>query len=636
MTEPIAPGRFATLVGRVLNRIATRWSTPGGGRVIVCSPLVGLIAGLGAVAFLLSLDWTIRHALGDFLHFHLPPTGEGARTQITYPYPAWLTVLIPTLGGLVSGLLVFTFAPEAEGHGTDALIRAFHRGAGQIRTRVPLIKAVASVITIGTGGSAGQEGPIAQIGAGFGSFLARLLRLTPYERRLLMLSGAAGGIGAIFRAPLGGALFAGEVLYATTATEAAALLPCLVSSIVAYSTFALFITPRPIFVIPSVGFVGRELPLYFVLSFVCAGMGWLYVRIFYGIRDRIFRPLPIPPHIKPAIGGLVVGVMALFLPELMTGGYGWVQWGAIGMPSDLADSPGSVFVPQMGARMLFMLAFLKIVATGFTISSGGSGGVFGPSVFIGGMLGGAFGQAVKHVLPSWGIDPAAFALVGMGAFFAGVSKTPLASILMVCEMAGSYTLLVPLMLVCALHMLIARHWTLYEEQVASPIDSPAHQGDFVIDVLERLLVQNVHVRTEGVERVAETLPFDKVLRLVSESLETLFPVIDTEGRMTGIFSLRDVRLALAGSTLGPLVLATDLARSPVITVTPQDDLHTALKRLTELNLDEIPVVDPKDPSHLLGLLNRRELVAAYTAQINALRATDSPAGPEHTTANASH
>ena len=186
----------------------------------------------------------------------MPPTGEDKPHAISYPLPWWLVVLVPAVGGLISGILVFTWAPEAEGHGTDAMIRAFHRGGGMIRTRVPVIKSIASIITIGTGGSAGQEGPIAQIGAGFGSWLGRLLKLPPTDRRLLMLAGAAGGVGAIFRAPLGGALFAGEVLYSSTAFESAALLPCLASSIVAYSTFAMFITPKPIFSLPEMSFRG--------------------------------------------------------------------------------------------------------------------------------------------------------------------------------------------------------------------------------------------------------------------------------------------------------------------------------------------------------------------------------------------
>lgn len=607
-------------LGRALRNLLSRWATPGAGRVAVCSPVVGLIAGLGAVAFLTLLGLMFKYVLGGLLHFHLPPTGEGGAQAITYPYPWWLLLLVPTIGGLLSGLIVFTWAPEAEGHGTDALIRSFHRGAGEIRARVPPLKGLASVITIGTGGSAGQEGPIAQIGAGFGSALGKLLRLTPNERRLLMLSGAAGGVGAIFRAPLGGALFACEVLYGSTAMESAALLPCLASSIIAYTTFALFITPQPIFVVPDLAFRGLgELPFFAALALACAAVGWLYVRVFYGLRDHFFKRLPIPRHVKPAVGGLMVGALAIAFPQVMTGGYGWVQWGAIGEPPSLALAGEQVFTPHMRVGLLLALALLKIVATGLTISSGGSGGVFGPSMFIGGMLGGATGQLLSMAFPGSDLNPAAFVLVGMGGFFAGVSKTPLTSIVMVCEMAGNYSLLVPLMLVCGLNMALSRRWTIYEEQVPSPVDSPAHQGDFVIDVLERLHVGAVGYRTDGLEIVNESTPFAEILPLVAASSETLFPVVDRSGRLTGIFNLRDIRLALMGADWGPLVLADDLARRPVISVTPDDDLHTALKRLTELNSEEIPVVAAADPGRLLGLLGRRALVATYTAQIEALR-----------------
>lgn len=612
-------------IQNTLGRLATRWSTPGAGRVAVCSPLVGLISGLGAVAFLRLLELMYRYVLGDLMHLQLPPTGEGVPQAISYPFPWWMILLIPTIGGLISGLIVFTWAPEAEGHGTDALIRAFHRGSGQIRGRVPLIKGISSIITIGTGGSAGQEGPIAQIGAGFGSFLGRVLRLSPSERRLMILAGAAGGVGAIFRAPLGGALFAGEVLYISTAMESTALLPCLASSIVAYSTFALFITPKPIFIVPNLAFRGlEELPMFAALAFACAAVGWLYVRVFYGLRDRFFHPLPIPKHLKPALGGLLVGLLALVFPQLMTGGYGWVQWGAIGMPPSLALPSEPTFEPHMGVSLLLTLALLKIVATGLTISSGGSGGVFGPSIFIGGMLGGAVGQLLAIWFPHSHINPAAFSLVGMGGFFAGVSKTPLTSIVMVCEMAGNYSLLVPLMLVCGLNVALSKRWTLYEEQVTSPVDSPAHQGDFVVDVLERLRVGQIAVRSEGLELVTEETTFAEIVQRVSRSTETLFPVVDREGRLTGIFNLRDIRLALAGSEWGPLVIADDLAHRPVLSVTPDDDLHTALKRLTELNTEEIPVVSPDDPTQLVGLLSRRSLVSTYTSQIEALRAPGQP------------
>jgi CIC family chloride channel protein len=624
------PGNDAPLAGsngglagwfrRLINRLAALWSSPRIGRVAICSPVVGLIAGLGAVIFLVSLQFTYKEVLGGLLHFHRPSTVEEGPHPITYPYPWWLIVLVPAVGGLISGALVFTLAPEAEGHGTDAMIRAFHRGGGVIRGRVPIIKAVASIITMGTGGSAGQEGPIAQIGAGFGSVLGGLLRLPPTDRRLLMLAGAAGGVGAIFRAPLGGALFAGEVLYASTAFESAALLPCLASSIVAYSTFALFITPQPIFILPSITFAGlRELPLYAVLTLLCAGVGWLYVRVFYGLRDRFFKPMPIPRQIKPAVGGLLLGLLALAFPQVMTGGYGWVQWGAIGMPPELCMPGETPFVPHLGMQLLLTLAILKIVATGLTISSGGSGGVFGPSILIGGMLGGACGQFLDYMFPSAHLEPAAFVLVGMGGFFAGVSKTPLTSIVMVSEMTGSYSLLVPLMLACGLNMALSRRWTIYEEQVPTPIDSPAHQGDFVVDVLEQLRVEEVGFRTVGIEVVPAATPFRQLVHLVAQSTETLFPVVDRLGRLTGIFTLRDLRLALVGSDWGPLVLADDLAHRPVLTVTPEDNLHTALRRMTELNVDELPVVDQEDRTRLLGLLSRRQLTLAYTSTIESLR-----------------
>jgi chloride channel protein, CIC family len=315
----------------------------------------------------------------------------------------------------------------------------------------------------------------------------------------------------------------------------------------------------------------------------------------------------------------LLGVMALAVPQVMAGGYGWVQWGAIGMPPSLTLPSEESFVPHMGMWMLLAVAILKIFATGLTISSGGSGGVFGPSMLIGGMLGGACGKFFEYWLPGAHIEPAAFVLVGMGGFFAGVSKTPLTSIVMVSEMTGSYSLLVPLMLACGLNMAISRRWTIYEEQVSTPIDSPAHQGDFVVDVLEQLSVSDVGIRSVGIATIPASMPFRELIHLVAQSTETLFPVVDGNERLTGIFTLHDLRLALVGSEWGPLVLADDLAYRPVLSVTPEDNLHTALRRMTEINTDEIPVVEPGDSTHLLGLMSRRDLTLAYTSLIESLR-----------------
>jgi CIC family chloride channel protein len=519
----------------------------------------------------------------------------------------WAVVLVPTIGGLLCGLLVYTFAPEAEGHGTDAMIRAFHRLGGRIRSRVPFVKAVASIITIGTGGSAGREGPIAQIGAGFGSYLGEKLGLGEQERRLLMLSGGAGGIGAIFRAPLGGALFVSEVLYGSTALEFGAVIPAFISSITAYTVFALLYGQNVIFdTPPELTFANLgELPFYLVFAFLCAFVGYVYVAVFYGLRNQFFRKLPIPNWVKPGLGGLLLGLLALKLPQLMSGGYGWMQEAING---------------QLTLGLMVLLCFGKIVATSVTISSGGSGGVFAPSLFIGAMLGGAFGQLCHLWFPGAIAHPEAFVLVGMGGFFAGVARVPLTAMLMVCEMSGSYDLLVPLMLVCIVNVaVLSSRWTLYEEQVPAMLDSPAHQGDFVIDVLEQMHVREVMDTRRKLDYVQEDTPLPQILRLAAFSNNTYFPVVNRDEKLVGIFSLRDLRTVLTGDGAGPLVLATDIATTPVLTVSPNDDLHLALRRFTQKNIDEIPVVDPDGPGHILGILSRKDLIAAYHHRVTELR-----------------
>jgi len=320
---------------KLFDHFRSIFDTEASGRLILYAPLVGIVAGLGAAAFFYLLNLTQEFALGYVEGYYQPLSGdEPVNHAMQLPTHWWAVLLVPMLGGLLCGLLVYTLAPEAEGHGTDAMVRAFHQLGGRIRTRVPFVKSIASIITIGTGGSAGREGPIAQIGAGFGSFLAEKVGLGEQERRLLMLSGGAAGIGAIFRAPLGGALFASEVLYGSTALEFGAVIPCFISSITAYAVFAaiygqgLAFKMPPDLVYQNIG----ELPFYLVFAVVCAVVGFLYVNIFYGLRNRIFKKLPVPNHLKPAIGGLMLGVLAIWLPQLMSGGYGWIQMAINGGP----------------------------------------------------------------------------------------------------------------------------------------------------------------------------------------------------------------------------------------------------------------------------------------------------------------
>ena len=602
------PHVFRRLAVTLAQHFRTAFDLESSGRLILYSIVVGVVAGLGAALFHTGVTYVQEIALGRVEGYEPPLAGtEQHRETYQLPIRPWAVLIVPALGGLLCGWLIYTYAPEAEGHGTDAMIRSFHRLQGAVRNRVPPLKTLASILTIGTGGSAGREGPIAQIGGGFGSFLATKARLSVRERRYLMLAGAAAGIGAIFRAPLGGALFACEVLYCTSAMEFAAFVPAVFASIVAYAVFAGIFGPGFAFTTPEgLALNGwSELPFYLVFALLCTLVGYFYVRFFYGLRDRFFRPLPIPPHFKPAVGGLLLGVLALWLPHVMAGGYGWVQEAIDG---------------ELTVRLMAILVVGKIVATSLTISSGGSGGVFAPSLFIGAMLGGAYGQFCHELFPQYVPQPASFVLVGMGGFFAGIAKVPLTALIMVSEMSGSYGLLVPLMLVSVVTVtFLSSRVTLYEEQVPSLIDSPAHQGDFVIDVLEGLRVRDVYDPARKPERIPESLPLREVLRNVANSPSLYFPVIDSQGHMTGIFSLRDLRIALQEVNSEHLIVAADLASSPVLTVTPDDDLHTALRRFTEKNIDELPIVDPEAPQQVVGMLRRRDLIAAYGQQLATLR-----------------
>jgi chloride channel protein, CIC family len=583
---------------KIKDRFSDRWAYyrevlrwPG------LSVLVGVAAGLGAVLFDELLKWSLHFLIQIPTGYYEP--GRGAplseiRQLLHFPFSG-LIVLIPALGGLAAGLLVFTFAPEAEGHGTDGMIDAFHQRGGYIRKRVPLIKTLASALTIGSGGSAGKEGPIAQIGAGIGSLLASLLKLTARDRRILILAGAAGGIGAIFHAPLGAALFAPEVLYRDAEFEFEAILPCVTSSIIAYAIYIKIFGRSALFAPGPVDFYLIELLPYLFFGLFCALTGYLYVRFFYGSRDYFFRRLPLPRVFKPALGGLLLGLVLFFFPQVMDGGYGWIQ----------AALEGKVVWSTM-----LLLAFLKILATSLTISSGGSGGVFGPSVFIGAMLGGAFGFWGREIFPAWVIHPHSFVLVGIGGFFAGVAKVPIASIIMACEMSGSYTLLVPLMVVSSISFLILGKTSLYEKQVSRRSWSPAHTGEFANDLLDSMMVHEA-LRPKTITMIPENLPFKDLLSVLGEAPDTYFPVVDAQNQMTGIISVNDVRAVLFEDPDTLPLIAKDAATQRVERIFWDDSLKKALDKMAGLQVDELPVVRQENPGEVLSIISKKDIVNYY-------------------------
>ncbi|MEW6377505.1 MAG: chloride channel protein [Thermodesulfobacteriota bacterium] len=359
-------------------------------RWILLGILIGVVSGFGAILFNFLLQRGNQFFMKDLVAFLLPWELRGT-SLFGVPLQRWMILWIPALGGLLSGVVVFRFAPETEGHGTDAMIESFHRKKGIIRKRVPIIKTIASAITIGSGGSAGKEGPIAQIGSGFASFLSSLLKMDERDRRIMLLAGAAGGLGAIFKAPLGSALFATEVLYRRPEFEFEGIIPCILSSIVGYTVFTFYYGWGTIFHIPRFPFTPlSELFFYGVFGVFCAAIGFFYIHFFYGMRDRFFNKLRLSKSFRPAIGGLMLGGLAFFLPQVLGGGYDWIQ---------------SAIDGNLTIGLMLLLVFAKIFATSFTISSGGSGGVFAPSLFIGSMLGGFYGNLCSKLFPHWVIHP---------------------------------------------------------------------------------------------------------------------------------------------------------------------------------------------------------------------------------------
>jgi len=518
-------------------------------RMLLDTVLLGVVGALSAQLFLWMLAVAQRlllEGVAGYLPPMLPEEG-GALKEIIGAHGLWWIPIVTTLGGLLSGVLIYSLAPEAEGHGTDTAVKAFHRAGGYLRARVPPLKMIASAITIGSGGSAGREGPTALITAGVASLYGTLEHRSDRERRLLVLIGMAAGLSAIFRSPIGTALFAIEVLYSDMEFDAGALLYTMLGSVVAYAVNGLFVGYLPLFRVPAdLGIPDFTGYAWFVLLGIVAGaVGTLLPVAFYRIRD-LFASLPVPPHIKPAIGGLGIGLLALWLPQVLGGGYGWIQEAIDG---------------SLPLKLLLLLTFGKILALSLTVSSGGSGGVFAPTLFVGAMLGGAMADLFHQ-------PPAAMVVVGMAAVFSGAARVPMATMLMVVEMTGGYQILVPAALSVILSHITQvalsgslKYRSLYEAQVPGRADSPAHRMEHLNSALRlageqpgALPLGTGEVRLKGLlaSGIPVTLPGGKQLLLGVIREESPFagkaisshPPPDLDGQVEILAAFREGRTYL--------------------------------------------------------------------------------------------
>lgn len=434
----------------------------GNGMTIRTGRYFGRAALLGAIVGLLTVAFERLIEFGDAF-FGVERLAGSHR---------WALLLLPAAGAVAGSLLIKRFSSLRHARGTDSAVYAYHHNDGVIPPAVVPVKSVASVLTVASGGSAGYEGPITLIGAACGSFLSSVLHLDGRARRILMAAGLAAGIGALFRAPLAGALFAAEIFYSSSDLEYDVILPSFVASAVSYTVFSCFLGWRPLFDMPSYSFEnGMRLFPYIALALVVALGARFYISFFRG-TEAFFTRMDLPSWVKVLIGGLATGVMGFFLPDIMGPGYNVI--------SHLFATPDSAVLSDTVTRHWplhgFLIFFLvKVVATACTVGSGGSGGVFAPALVCGGSLGAAVGIAFESVLPSsMGIHPAAFALVGMAGFIAAAVRCPLTAIVMVAEISGNHELLLPTMWVCGISFWLNNGWSLYRSQVHDRESSPVY------------------------------------------------------------------------------------------------------------------------------------------------------------------
>ncbi|MFY3744869.1 chloride channel protein [Anaeromyxobacter sp. Red801] len=563
---------------------------------------IGCVAGLGSVFFYGAIQ-VATHALLSGISGYQPPGPAGEGAAVVTPIGHRLLLpLVTAIGGLVSGLIVLFLAPEAEGHGTDAAIEAIHRKGGEIRARVVPVKLIASAITIGSGGSAGREGPAAHISAGFASLLGRKVLSSPEDRRIAVAAGIGAGIGAIFRAPLGGAVLAAEILYLHD-LEVEAIIPSLIASIVGYTIFGGWFGFEPIFGQHASLSLGAPVQLvyYAVLGVLCGVGGLLYARAFYRVAAWFDRSR-LPRWTRPAVGGLAVGLLGLAMPQVIHTGYGWVQ---VVMTRDgvLAFSP----------LLLAAIAAGKIAATSLSIGSGGSGGIFGPGMVIGGFVGALLWRVAFGHVPGLPAEPAPFVIIGMMALFGGIAHAPLAVMLMVAEMTGTLSLLAPAMIAVAASTAMVGDETIYRAQLRDRASSPLHRIRFSLPMLAALRVR------DAMEPISVSAAESDAVRDVLHRLQAMSSagalVRDRDGQPIGTVTRDALERMPEADGQSPVSLVV----SPV-TLHPDQTLEDAMQELAQEGAGVAVVMQQDRPA---GIVTSRTILRAY----RSARERQDPRGP---------
>lgn len=549
--------------------------------------VIGILGGYGALLF--------RYAIKATQYVFYQNTNDILTFAHTLPF--YLKIVLPALGGLIVGPLVYFGAREAKGHGVPVVMEAVALRDGHIRPRVALVTIIASGITIGSGGSVGREGPIVQIGSSIGSTIGQILKTPPLRQRTLVGCGAAAGLAATFNAPIAGALFAAEIILGEFGLSTFS--PVVLSSVTATTISRHYFGDFPAFIIPTYKLVSLWEFFFYPILGIIAGLVALLFILAVNKSEDLFDNLKIPEYLKPALGGIMLGCLLIVWPNVFGVGYGTINLS---------------LKNQLPFLLLVSLVFIKILATSITVGSGGSGGIFAPSLFIGAMTGGFFGWVVHTYFPLITSHPGAYALVAMGALVAGTTHAPITAIIILFELTSTYEIILPLMIACMLSTLITtslKRDSIYTSKLT-------RQGVEITQGWEQSVLRSLKVKEvmdEHVVTVSEGTHLVDIVELLKSEDVTHLHMVGREGTLTGIISFSDIRPSLQEEGLEHLVIAKDVATKNVITIYPSDNIQDALYMMGRNGISHLPVVAEDDKGKVIGILNKHDVMGVYNRAV---------------------
>ncbi len=585
------------MVGRILDIASLNLSFSGrlkkflpgeNSLMVIIASAIGLAAGLGNIAF--------RFVTKQVHDLIFEPGYAAAHLG---GWHILLLPLVPITGMVLLVPLSLLYPGKVNGYGFPKFLRKVNLEGGVVKFRTIIIKIVSTALTIGTGGSAGVEGPIAQIGGALGSQVGQFFRVSGVRMKVYIAAGCAGGIGAMFNAPIAGVFFASEIVLLGT-YEISSFAALVISSAMATVISRAYYGASPAFPIPAYHLIHPmvEIPLYILMGVVIGITAVIHIRIFYKIRD-IFAGSKLHPQLKPIIGALIIGITAIWFPQIMGDGYEYIE--------KVLDGQGVIWV-------MAALVILKIVSTAVTLGSGGAGGVFAPALFIGAVIGGAFGGIAHHLLPGLTANPGAYAAVGIGAFLAASTHAPLTAIFLLFEMTGNYLIIIPIMLSSIIGTVVASK---LNEDSIDTVDF-SREGIDIHEGMETAIMKSLKVGqavTEDVDFISEKANINQLLAIFRMADSFYFPVIDETGRMTGIISMQDVKMILHDENRRLEALVGNVCSRDVMVLTLDDNLYTAMTLFDMKGIEEIPVVEATDNRWVVGMLKRRDVIALYNREV---------------------